>query len=161
MLAAAREDLQIELDHVPADDEVGVELADASRHRDEQASLVRVDTSVGVVDPALGHHVYLLDPRAVWERADEGGREDHARVEGGFEVERESGELRPRASGSELGIAEVQELLAQPRPAGDRDRGANAVVDQVAVLKANIALARACAFVLEAIAQGRHCAGNG
>ena len=107
--------VEVEVDHVPAGEDVGVELAHARGERAHERRLVRVNERA--LDRRGGEDVHL-----VGAGADQRHRQDAARVGQGLEVERQHAQLGVRAAGHELGIAEAQQRRDRRRRARPRSR---------------------------------------
>lgn len=152
--AAPREHAQVEVDDVPAEQHVGIELAHAPHDALEQPALVGV--ADGAFDLALRDEVRLLDAAA-----DERHRVDAARVGRRLDVERQHAQLGALDAGAQHRVAEQHEAaLARLLLALDRRRRADAVVDQVAVGEADVGLVGRHALAGETVAQRRDQAGR-
>ena len=135
-LAAARQHLQVEVDHVPADEHVGVECADPGDERLEQGSLVGVRMHRSTLGCRAREQVCFL----VSVVRDERCARDRARVGRGFEVERYDREIDVDFVGrSQYWIVEdAQPVFVCARLALDLDPAPNPQVGEEAIGKAHV-----------------------
>jgi hypothetical protein len=147
---ATRPDREVEVDDVPSDEQVRVELADPGLRRGEQPLLVVVDE--GTRDAFGRDQMDFLD-LVPYER----DGVDAARVGRGLEVDRNDPKGRVALRRLERGVVEAQESRSQflRRPV-DGDTGADSAVDPVQVGEADVGGERIATRRREPIPKARH-----
>jgi hypothetical protein len=144
---------QVEVDHVPAGEHVGVQLPHARREPGEQRGLAREGPGVAGAGPALGRQQQHLGDAAAVQRH----REQPVRRRVGLDVERQHGQPRRPVAGAQLRLVEDDAEARDLEPVAlDRDRAADPALDQVAHREADVGLEGGDAGGLEALAQRRH-----
>ena len=154
-VAARKEHAQIEVNHIPADDQIRIQAADALQQAENQPRLLRVRNGAG-------HFALCQQMHFLHSAAHQGGAQNAPGVGGGLEIEGERAQRHPRRSGGERGVVEVHNAVrvdlvpAQFAAPFNFAGGANAAVNQKAVGEAQIGFQGLAPRGGNALAQRRH-----
>ena len=133
--AAALQDGQIEVDDVPAGEDVGIELVDVSAKK--RSSSARSSGKPRRRRAAPGP----IDQHALAADAGEGDRIERGRIGVGLDVERQHPQRGREVGGRERRVpVDAADAAVRLPGAVDRDRAADVAIDQVAVGEAQVRL---------------------